>query len=128
MDQQNPGLSEQYRMASPWPLFVALGLPIAEVGILFGLFAVAVGGLLLFFGSIAGMLQESGYADSPWRTLGICAVLMFVLGGALVYGDGLVLDKVRLAERGYAVVTAGVLFLVGSVVGEAYAQTRPDTV
>lgn len=128
MDQQNPGLSEQYRMASPWPLFVALGLPIAEIGILFGFFAVAVGGLLLFFGSIAGMLQESGYVSSPWRTLGLFAVLMFGLGGALVYGDGMVVDAVRLAARGYAVATAGAIFLVAAVVGEAYAQTRPEGV
>ena len=69
MDEQ-PGLSEQYRRASPWPLFIALGLPIAEIGVLFGLVPLAVGGLLLFVGSVAGIVQESGYVERPVRPRG----------------------------------------------------------
>lgn len=108
---ETPGLSDQYRMASPWPLFVALGIPISEIGILFDLFPVAVGGLLLFSGSVAGMAHESGYSKTPWRALGVLAVLLFAFGGALVFAD------VGLATRGYAIITAGAILLVGGVVG-----------
>ena len=51
--------------ASPWPLFVALGLAVGEVGVFMGLYPVAVGGLLLFVGSVAGIVQEAGYSERP---------------------------------------------------------------
>jgi hypothetical protein len=113
-----PGLSDQYRKASPWPLFVALGLPISEIGILFDLFPIAVGGLLLFCGSIAGMLQESGYVKTPWRALGILAVILFAFGGALAFTD------VALVTRGYAILVAGGLLLFGGVVGSLVVDKR----
>lgn len=109
---ETPGLSDQYRMASPWPLFVALGIPISEIGILFDLFPVAVGGLLLFCGSVAGMSHESGYAKTPWRALVVLAAILFVAGGALAFTD------VSLVTRGYAIIAAGAILLVGGVVGE----------
>lgn len=83
MDDQ-PGLSDQYRMASPWPVFVALGLAISEVGILFGIIPIAVGGLLLLVGCIAGIIQEAGYTQQPWGVLGILGLVLVVLGGILV--------------------------------------------
>ena len=113
-----PGLSDQYRTASPWPLFVALGLPIAEIGILFDLFPVAVGGLLLFCGSIAGMVQEAGYARTPWRALGGLAVCLYVLGG------GFILSNLGLVTRGYAVIAAATILLLGGVVGELASEDR----
>ena len=67
---EDPALSEGYRMASPWPVFVALGIPISELGILFDLFPVTVGGLLLFCGSVAGMAREAGYVRSPCSSSG----------------------------------------------------------
>jgi hypothetical protein len=114
-----PGLSEQYRTASPWPMFVALGLPIAELGILFDVFPVAVGGLLLFCGSIAGLVDESGYASTPWRALVVLAVLCLLAGSALAFTD------VGLVTRGYAIIAAGVLLLVGSVLGPTVV--RPES-
>jgi hypothetical protein len=102
MDDQ-PGLSDQYRMASPWPIFVALGIPVAELGILFDVFVVAVGGLLLFCGSVTGLLREAGYAKTAWRPLAVFAVLLFVVGGVLAFTD------VNLVTRGYAIITAGAL-------------------
>src|SRR6056297_3336550 len=84
-----PGLSDQYRMASPWPLFVALGLTLSEVGIIIGIFAVAVGGLLLLGGSVAGILKESGYVEALWGSLFGFGALLLVAGGALfVSQDG----------------------------------------
>lgn len=106
-----PGLSDQYRTASPWPVFVALGLPIAELGILFDLFPLAVGGLLLFCGSIAGLLTEAEYVSSPWKALGGLAVVLFGFGGLLVFSE------LQLVTRGYAVVAAGILLLAGSIAG-----------
>ncbi|MFC7028455.1 hypothetical protein ACFQJ5_14265 [Halomicroarcula sp. GCM10025324] len=77
--EEQPGLSDQYRTASPWPVFVALGLALSEVGVFVGLFPVAVFGLILFGGSVAGILTESGYASRPWPTLvGVGAVLALI--------------------------------------------------
>ncbi|WP_101296406.1 DUF7541 family protein [Halegenticoccus soli] len=115
---ENPGLSEQYRMASPWPLFVALGLPIAEIGILFDIPALSIGGLILFCGSVAGMVQEAGYARTPWRALAACAVLLFALGGLFFYADAQFgAEGIRFVARGWAIVVAGGVLLFGSVVG-----------
>ncbi|MFB6196326.1 MAG: cox cluster protein [Haloplanus sp.] len=111
MDDQS-GLSDQYRMASPWPPFVALGIPIAELGILFDVFAVAVAGLLLFCGSLTGMIREAGYVETVWRPLGVFAVLLFAIGGLLAFTD------VNLVTRGYAIITAGGLLALAGIGGE----------
>lgn len=113
MDEQ-PGLSEQYRMASPWPLFVALGIPISEVGILFDLLPVAVAGLVLFGGSVAGMATEAGYAKTPWNALAVLGAILLVGGGALVFADA------TLLTRGYAVIGSAVLLFVAAAVGRLY--------
>lgn len=118
---ENPGLSDQYRTASPWPLFVALGIPISEVGILFDLFPVAVGGLVLFCGSVTGMLREAGYVETPWRTLGAFAVVLLAGGAGLALAAGYV-------TRGYAVLAAGVLLLAGGVAGGLFVDERPSPV
>ncbi|MFC7097580.1 DUF7541 family protein [Halobaculum marinum] len=117
---ENPGLSEEYRRASPWPLFVALGLPIAEVGILFGLVPLAVGGLLLFFGSIAGILRENRYVSSTWRALAALSLLVVVLGLGILYYDGA--TQSDLLVRAYSVLGTGVLMLVAGVGGELFAR------
>lgn len=117
---ESPGLSDQYRMASPWPLFVALGIPIAEVGILFDLFPVAVGGLLLFCGSVAGMIQEAGYSETPWRALDVMAVLLFIFGAALAF------TEIALVTRGYAIIVAGAILLLSGVLGELVVSDDAD--
>lgn len=115
-----PGLSEQYTRASPWPVFVALGIPLSELGILFGSVPVAVGGLLLFGGSVAGMAAESGYAATPWRALAYTAVVCFLLGGWFRFGG------LGLPVRGEAILAAGVLLLLGGLVGSLAADdARP---
>lgn len=82
MDEQ-PGLSDQYRRSSPWPLIVVLGLVFSELGLFFNVFAVAVGGLLLFVGSIAGIVLESGYAERPWNLIAGLGVVLVILGVVL---------------------------------------------
>ncbi|UIP00260.1 cox cluster protein [Halobaculum sp. CBA1158] len=117
---ENPGLSEEYRRASPWPLFVALGLPIAEIGILFGLVPLAVGGLFLFCGSISGMLREAEYASSAWRALAALSVLVALGGGGLLYVDPAV--GADLGVRAYSMIGAGVLMFVAGLGGDLFAR------
>jgi len=115
---EQTGLSDQYRMASPWPIFIALGIPISELGILFGVFVIAVSGLLLFCGSVTGMLREAGYVETAWRPLVVFAVLLFAIGATLVYTD------VNLVMRGYAIITAGGLLAAAGVGGELFVPKR----
>jgi len=117
---ENPGLSEEYRVVSPWPLFVALGLPIAEVGILFGLVPLAVGGLLLFCGSIAGILRENEYVSSAWRGLTGVSVFVIVGGLALWYADTATASDLLI--RAYSLIGTGVLLLVAGVGGDLFAR------
>jgi len=127
---EEQGLSDQYGRASPWPLFVALGLVVSEVGVFLGLFTVAVFGLVLFGGSIAGILTESGYTSRPWPTL-------LGFGGVLaVAGLGLVVWQVPLAavtlenfgrdgvlSRSVAIVAAGVILAAAGSVASVAEQT-----
>jgi amino acid permease len=103
-------------MASPWPIFIALGIPIAELGILFDLFPLAVGGLILFGGSVSGILQEAGYVDSPWRAIGAFSVVLLLVGVGFVFAD------LNLVTRGYAIIVAGALLLLGGVAGELFVH------
>lgn len=114
--EPEPGLSEQYRRASPWPLFVALGIPVAEVGIVFDLFPIAVGGLLLFGGSAAGMATEAGYAKTPWRALVGAAVPFAALGIGFVY------TSIDLPDRGFAIIAAAAILVAVAVAGRLFAQ------
>ncbi|ELY56587.1 DUF7541 family protein [Natronococcus jeotgali] len=72
-------MANESRGSSPWPLVAALGIVATEAGVLFGLVPIAVGGVLAFGSSCAGMIAEVGYASEPWRPLrlvgaGIAAV------------------------------------------------------
>jgi hypothetical protein len=113
MDEQ-PGLSDQYRKSSPWPLFVAFGLALFELGILLAdtLFPVAVGGMLMLVGSMVGILRESEYIRNPWKALVVFAGISFAIGGALwVPFDG------AIQLRGTAILVGGVILLVGGIGG-----------
>ena len=121
--EEEPGLSDQYRKASPWPMFVALGFVLSEVGIIVGIFAIAVGGLLLFGGSVAGILKESEYVDTLWGSLlafgGVLAVIGVGLVGWRVGVDpGVLVDVIvapgdygQLVPRALAVAVAGIILL-----------------
>ncbi len=113
MDEQ-PGLSDQYRKSSPWPLFVAFGLALFEVGIVMAeyLFPVAVGGMLMFVGSCVGILRESEYIHNPWKALVLSAGLSFVVGGALWAMTG---GTTQL--RGTAILVGGAVLLIGGIAG-----------
>ncbi|EMA51177.1 DUF7541 family protein [Halococcus thailandensis] len=118
MDDQ-PGLSDQYRMSSPWPLIVVLGLLFSELGLLFNVFPVAVGGLLLFVGAIAGIVLESGYADRPWNLLAGLGVALCVLGALVTVTqlDSVTFDAIAtVVGRPNGIVGRGVELLIAGIV------------
>ncbi len=124
---ENPGLSEQYRRASVWPLFVALGIPISEIGILFGIPALSVGGLLLFCGSVSAMINEAGYTETPWNALMACAILLFIGGAGILYADAHVsLKAAHLARRGWAIIGTGGVLLIGGLLGRLFVRGPED--
>jgi len=120
--EETPGLSDQYRKASPWPLFIALGVPISELGLVFNVFPLAVGGLILFCGCIAGILQEAGYVAKPWGALTVMAGVLFVAGAGVLYGNTLV--DVDLVLRAYALITSGGILLAAVVAGKLFVPKR----
>ena len=135
MDEQ-PGLSDQYRMSSPWPVLIAFGLAIAEVGIVWPLAPLAVGGLLMFVGSVVGILREAGYVASPWPLLSGFAVALVAIGvGLFLYSGGAfavnsVTESLRTAGsiglRGVTIALAGVLALAGAVVGKYWTTANAE--
>lgn len=129
---EQPGVSDQYRMASPWPVFVALGFAITELGIFLGVFPISVAGVLLFGGAVAGILTEAEYTSELWRTIALTGVAFAGLGvflGALqvVVSGGFGVDVVlgaidqpniaghRLVSRGLAILAAGVILVATGV-------------
>jgi len=127
---EDPGLSGQHRRASPWPLFVAFGLTISEVGVFLGIFTVAVFGLLLFGGSVAGILTESRYTNRPWPTL-LAFGAVLAVAGALIVVTQFDIATVTLDDfgqngilaRSLSLAAAGAILAVSGVVGTIADQT-----
>lgn len=128
---EKAGVSDRYHTASPWPVFVALGFALTELGLVLGVFPVAVGGGLLFGGSVAGILTEADYVGHLWRTAVSIGIALVVVGaGLVVLGGQFGIDPAlaaidrpnvaghRLLSRGLAIATAGLLLLATGVVGQ----------
>lgn len=123
-DEVEPGIGDRYRKASPWPVFVALGFVISELGVVLGFFPVTVGGLLLFGGTVAGILSESGYVRHPWRSLTGFGILAIAFG-ALTIGLNADLASLSLemlldtgnpfVYRGSAIFMAGLILVAAGV-------------
>lgn len=130
---EETGLSDQYSRASPWPLFVALGLALSEVGVFVGVFPVAVFGLLLFGGSVAGILTESGYARRPWNALIGFGGILVVAGVAVLLWqvpvEAITLENFGqngILSRSLSVLAAGVTLLAAGVVASVLERGKPD--
>ena len=108
-----------YTGASPWPLFVALGLALSEVGVVLGLRPVSVAGLLLFVGSVAGILTEAGYVSRPARAAGVQGVALVGVGITLVLQN-----QTGTTVRGQSIAIAGVLSLLGALPWVGFIRTR----
>ena len=111
--------SSSYTGGSPWPLFVALGLAISEVGVVLGLRPVSVAGLLLFVGSVTGILTESGYISRPTLAAGSQGLALIGIGIALI-----VQNQTGTTVRGQSIVIAGVLCLMGVLLWAGFVRTR----
>jgi len=119
--------------ASPWPVFVAVGLAVAEVGVfLDGLYPLAVAGLLLFVGSVAGIVSEAGYVGRPWRLLGGLGAVLVVAGVLVVYSQvgTAFLDALSTTDsivfRGFAIAGAGVVAVAGGLAGTFVVDAGRD--
>lgn len=112
--EEQPGLSDQYRRSSPWPLFIALGFVLSELGVLFGgaLIPVAVGGVVLLEASVVGILRESGYTDSLWAPAFVVGTLFVAAAGALLYW-GVQIRALAVGGGGAIAVLAAVGFYLG---------------
>lgn len=129
----DPGLSDQYRKSSPWPMLVALGIVFSEVGIILGLFPVAVGGLVLLLGSVGGILKETEYVSSPFPVfVGLSVVLVGVglgvfslAGGTISQGLTIAATDSGIALRGLSIAAAGALGIVLAAVLRSRLSARP---
>ncbi|RDZ39600.1 hypothetical protein C5B91_20370 [Haloferax sp. Atlit-10N] len=108
-----------YTGASPWPLFVALGLALSEVGVVLGLRPVSVTGLLLFVGSVAGILTEAGYVSRPARAAGVQGVALVGIGITLVLQN-----QTGTTVRGQSIAIAGGLSLLGALLWVGFVRIR----
>ena len=118
-----PGTDE---LMSAWPPFVALGFVISEIGIVMNLVPLAFGGLLLFGGSVAGIIRDASLTKTPWGSLGLIGALFTVLGG-IVLNTQLQMYTVdhvltvgtadAIAVRGVAILLAGIVLALAAIVG-----------
>ncbi|MFB6204913.1 MAG: cox cluster protein [Haloglomus sp.] len=116
---------------SAWPLVVAIGLSVSEVGVFLGVYPLAVGGLVLFVASVAGITHESGYTDRPWRLAGALGVVLVGAGVWMVSTQvPLAVDPVLAAVdradgivlRGFSVVGAGLVSIIGAALVSAMSD------
>lgn len=116
--------------ASAWPPFVALGLMLGEVGVVLNVFPLAVGGILLFGGSVAGILTDAAFTETPWSSMAILGSVFAVIGAAIwtnelsmITAEALLTvdTPTGIAVRGVAILLGGVLMValaVGGIVFE----------
>ena len=116
---------ERADRTSPWPVVVVVGIVLSEVGILFNLYPVSVTGLLVFTGSVAGIVHDAGYVTSPWRLLVGLGVAFLAVGAVVVSTqvDGglsayVASETLRdgIVQRGYTIAIAGGLAALGGAV------------
>jgi|AntDeeMinimDraft_5_1070356.scaffolds.fasta_scaffold04814_5 uncharacterized membrane protein len=131
---EEPGLSDQYRKSSPWPMLIALGIVFSEVGIVLGLFPVAVGGLVLLLGSIGGILRETEYVSSPWPVFfGLSVVLVAVGMSLFSFAGGTISQNLTvsatdssIALRGLSIAAAGLVGAVLAPILRSQLQSQPS--
>ena len=109
MDTESERMTD-YDKTSPWPIVLVFGLVSSEIGILFGLYPVAVGGLAVFVGSVSGIVNEAGYVTSPWRLLSGLGAALVVIGALIVstQANPLAVEAVLAAAEASSVALRGV--------------------
>lgn len=128
VDSQTDGIGSPTKIhrVSAWPPFVATGFAVAEIGIVLNLVPLSIGGIILFGGSVAGILNETDYVTSPWRTLFALGGIFVALGGFMWTSQvpqatiELLLAATEtntIAMRAEAIVIAGLLLALGAIGG-----------
>ncbi len=121
MDQER-----EPRRSSAWPLVAALGIVATEAGVLFGLLAIAIGGVVAVGASCAGMLHEAGYATDPWLPLrrigtvvaGVSTAVWIAVAPAITPTaliDAAVTDGI--AVRAAVILGAALLLILAGIMG-----------
>jgi hypothetical protein len=114
-------------------VFVALGIATTEAGVLFGLVPIAVGGVLVFGGSCAGMAREAGYTETVWRslrivggTIGFVSVLLWGLRSTALTPESLLraASTDAIALRAVMVLIAATVLVASGYVGSALTSSR----
>lgn len=124
-------MEREQRHSSAWPLLAALGIVATEAGVLFGLLAIAVGGVVAVGASVAGILHEAGYAADPWRPLrfvgaivaGVSAAVWLAVAPAstpTALATAAVTDGI--AVRAAVVLGAGLLLVGAGAVGPVVSR------
>ena len=108
--------------ASPWPLFVAIGFALSEVGIVLGLRPVSVAGLLLFVGSVAGILTEAGYIAGPGKAIAVQGFALVGFGILLIAGN-----QTGTTIRGQSIAIAGIICLASALLWVALVRKKNHT-
>ena len=97
--------------STPWPVALAFGLAIAELGVFLGYAAIAAPGVVCFGVALAGAVDEAGYGRSrPFllvvvaaaiAALGVVAVAaaLPIRGYSMLIGAGLLLPLAALDRR-----------------------------
>jgi hypothetical protein len=112
-----------FARASPWPPFVAIGFALSEVGVILGLRPVSIAGLLLFVGSVAGILTEAGYIAGPAKATGVQGFVLVGIGILLITAN-----QTGTTIRGQSIAIAGILCLAGALLWAGYVgkNTRAE--
>lgn len=125
MGTESERMADDYEKTSPWPIVVVLGLVLSELGILFNVYPVAVVGLVMFVGSISGIVHEAGYVVSPWRLLVGLGAALAVIGAALVtvrVDGGISVSVLEAAatdeilQRGLTITATGIVLSLAGIV------------
>jgi len=95
--------------STPWPLLLAFGIAVAELGVFLGYAVVAVPGVVLFGASLASGLAEAGYARSRPQALALSGAALSLLGGVTVLATTLTLRGLSILVGGLLVSTLAVV-------------------
>lgn len=126
-------MAEADRRTSPWPILVAVGLAVGELGVLFGLVPIAVGGVVLFGASAAGVIRDAGLATTASRPLaavgtaiGAASLAVWRLRADALAGDAFLAAAATdaVAARAAVVFGAAAVLLGAGLLAGAYARWR----
>lgn len=130
--EDGTAVGERKPSSSAFPMFLAFGLAVAEVGVVLGVFVLTVVGVIAFTGSVAGILAESGYVADGWTTLAVLGVVVLALGAVVFVRYGGSVGGVEplavpndIAYRGLSMLAAGALTLLTAGAGYARGELDP---